>query len=79
MHVIVGPARRVGDTQRIYDRTLMGVDLSVDPDGGVALTFDACGINCQKSLYRYRIHLSAAEKELLATARLQPSRLEASL
>jgi hypothetical protein len=57
----------------------MGVDLSVDPDGGVALTFDACGINCQKSLYRYRIHLSAAEKELLATARLQPSRLEASL
>jgi len=68
MRITVGPARRPGKVTEIYDRTLTNVDLSISADGEVTLTFEAHGVNCQKSLYRYRVHLTASEKDNLAEA-----------
>lgn len=67
MQIEVGPARRPGNASAIYDKPLSLEDFDVGPDGGIVLTLDALGINCQKSLYRYRFRLSAAEARKLAS------------
>jgi hypothetical protein len=61
MQVEVGPARRPGRADTIYDRPLKKDDLQVEPDGGIALTIDASGIRDGRSQYRYRISFTAAE------------------
>jgi hypothetical protein len=63
-----GPARRLGQTTQIYDHPLTDDALTLNRDGGITVTLDA---NCQKSLYRYRIHLTASEKAKLASALVQ--------
>jgi hypothetical protein len=52
MQIEVGPARRPGMTDTIYDGPLKTDDLRVNPDGGIALTVDANGIRDGRSQYR---------------------------
>ena len=66
MQIEVGPARRPGITNTIYDRPLNKDDLQVDPNGGIALTIDASGIKDGRSRYRYRISFTAIEANRLA-------------
>lgn len=61
MHIEVGPARRPGNSFTIYDKPLEETDLEVGQNGEVVLTIRASGINCRKSLYRYKIRLSPHE------------------
>ena len=68
MQVEVGPARRPGRADTIYDRPLKKDDLQVEPDGGIALTIDASGIRDGRSQYRYRISFTADEAGRLARA-----------
>jgi hypothetical protein len=68
MEIEVGPARRPGHATEIYSQPLLDADLKVEADGGLTLTLDACGVNCRKSRYRYRIHLTASDKQKLAAA-----------
>lgn len=71
MQIEVGPARRPGNVSEIYDSPLRAEDFHVGPDGGITLTVDAFGINCQKSLYRYRLRLSAADAKRFASVALR--------
>ncbi|WP_311031229.1 hypothetical protein [Mesorhizobium koreense] len=66
MLIEVGPARRPGIADTIYDRPLQKDDLQVDPNGGIALTIDASGIRDVKSHYRYRISFTAVEAGRIA-------------
>ncbi|WP_311030931.1 hypothetical protein [Mesorhizobium koreense] len=68
MQIEVGPARRPGMTDTIYEGPLKTDDLQVNPDGGIALTVDANGIRDGRSQYRYRISFTAAEAGRLAGA-----------
>ena len=68
MYIEVGPARRPGSRNAIYDEPLEASKLEANPDGSVTLTVDASGIRCDKSLYRYRIRLSPSEAACLARA-----------
>jgi len=65
MRIDVGPARRLGNSSGIYDRPLEKADLEVGHDGNVVLTINASGMNCRKSLYRYKIHLSQREVDYM--------------
>jgi hypothetical protein len=58
MRIKVGPARRPGNTTIIYDESLAGTDIAPDGNGTVQLSFDAHGVRCDKSLYRYQMRLS---------------------
>jgi hypothetical protein len=60
MRVKVGPARRPGNTTTIYDGALDNAEITEDK-GGVQLSFDALGIRCDKSLYRYSVKLSSED------------------
>lgn len=66
MQIEVGPARRPGLANTIYDRPLKEDDLQVDPSGGIALTIDAGGIRDVKSHHRYRISFTAVEAGRIA-------------
>jgi hypothetical protein len=68
MQIEVGPARRPGIADTIYDRPLNKDDLQVDPNGGIAVTIDASGLRDGKSRYRYRISFTADEAGRLAGA-----------
>jgi hypothetical protein len=68
MDIEVGPARRPGHSTEIYSGPLAEADMKVEADGGLTLTLDACGINCKKSLYRYRFHLTASDIRKLSEA-----------
>jgi hypothetical protein len=68
MHIEVGPARRPGNCSIIYDKPLEDGDLEIGHDGEVVLTIKANGVNCRKSLYRYRIRLSRREADSLGRA-----------
>ena len=68
MDIEVGPARRPGVSSEIYRQPLKGADLDTDRDGSLTLTIDASGINCMKSLYRYKITFSADEIQMLLRA-----------
>jgi hypothetical protein len=68
MHIEVGPARRPGNCSVIYDKPLEEGDLAIGDEGEVVLTINASGVNCRKSLYRYRIRLSRREADRLARA-----------
>jgi hypothetical protein len=61
MRIDVGPARRPGNSFGIYDKPLEETDLEVGHDGNVVLTINASGMNCRKSLYRYKIRLNRRE------------------
>jgi hypothetical protein len=63
MHIEVGPARRSGNSFTIYDKPLDETELEFGHNGEVVLTIRASGINCRKSLYRYKIRLSPHEAE----------------
>jgi hypothetical protein len=73
LRVVAGPARREGSLTTIYDRPAEDGNFGLDRDGNLMLTFDACGINCPKSLYRYQIRFTpdCVQKliELLSQAR----------
>ena len=58
MRVKVGPARRLGDTKTIYDDQLSLAEVNAEKDGAIELSFDALGIRCDKSRYRYKLKLS---------------------
>jgi hypothetical protein len=55
----------------IYDRPLTAADFHIDLDRGLTFTIDASGINCTRSLYRYRIRLTSQEARDLARAVLK--------
>jgi hypothetical protein len=66
MQIEVGPARRPGTPSSIYNEPLTSENFRADGKGNVFLTIDACGMNCSKSLYRYKLRLSREEaRELL--------------
>jgi hypothetical protein len=66
MQIEVGPARRPGTPSSIYNEPLTSENFWIDGKGNVLLTVDACGMNCSKSLYRYKLRLSRDEaRELL--------------
>lgn len=66
MQIEVGPARRQGKPSSIYNEPLTVENLTIDETGDVLLTVDASGLNCNKSLYRYKLRLSQDEaRELL--------------
>lgn len=54
MRIEVGPARRPGNCLGIYAKQLEEADLEVGHDGEVIVTINAIGVNCRKSLYRYK-------------------------
>ena len=58
MKVKVGPARRPGNETVIYDEPLSLSDIAPETDGTIRLSFDALGIRCDKSRYRYQMKLS---------------------
>lgn len=58
MHVDVGPARRPGSISSIFNEPLCSDDISSNNDGSVELSFDASGMHCDKSRYRYQLKLS---------------------
>jgi hypothetical protein len=58
MRVKVGPARRPGSTTTIYEGAVDGAEITQGDTGGIQLSFDAVGIRCDKSLYRYSVKLS---------------------
>jgi hypothetical protein len=68
MRIEVGPARRLGNSVGIYDKPLDQADLEVRHNGDVVLTVNASGVNCRKSLYRYKILLSKHEVERVGRA-----------
>ena len=71
MRIDVGPARRPGNSFGIYDKPLEETDLEVGHDGDVILTINASGVNCRKSLYRYKIHLSRHEVDRMERASIK--------
>jgi hypothetical protein len=72
MDIEVGPARRPGHTTEIYSGPLAEADMKLEADGDLTLTLNACGINCKKSLYRYRIRLTASDIRKLSEAGVAP-------
>lgn len=70
MQIEVGPARRPGTPSSIYNEPLTNENFRVDEKGNLLLTVDACGMNCSKSHYRYKLRLSRDEaRELLRVLR----------
>ena len=63
MPIEVSPARRPGNRPTLYDKPLEETEVEVGHNGEVVLTIRASGINCRKSLYRYKIRLSPHEAE----------------
>jgi hypothetical protein len=61
MQIEVGPARRPGIEDTIYDRPLKKDDLQVDQNGRITLTIDVRGIRDGRSRYRYLIRFTAEE------------------
>jgi hypothetical protein len=68
MQIEVGPARRPGTPSSIYDQPLTNKNFRVDEKGNILLTVDAYGMNCSKSLYRYKLRLSRDEARELVKA-----------
>jgi hypothetical protein len=68
MQIEVGPARRPGTPSSIYDQPLTNKDFRVDEKGNILLTVDAYGMNCSRSLYRYKLRLSRDEARELVKA-----------
>lgn len=68
MQIEVGPARRPGTPSSIYNEPLTNENFRVDEKGNVLLTVDACGMNCSKSHYRYKLRLSRDEARELMKA-----------
>jgi hypothetical protein len=68
MQIEVGPARRPGTPSSIYNEPLTNENFRVDEKGNVLLTVDACGMNCSKSHYRYKLRLSRDEAQELMKA-----------
>lgn len=68
MQIEVGPARRPGAQSSIYDEPLTPENFRLDEKGNVLLTVDANGINCNRSLYRYKLCLSHDEARELVKA-----------
>jgi hypothetical protein len=68
MQIEVGPARRPGTPSSIYDQPLTNKNFRVDEKGNILLTVDAYGMNCSKSLYRYKLRLSRDEARELMKA-----------
>jgi hypothetical protein len=68
MQIEVGPARRPGTPSSIYNEPLTNENFRVDEKGNVLLTVDAFGMNCTKSLYRYKLRLSHDEAQELLQA-----------
>lgn len=67
MLVDIGPAKRVGTRKSILDRPLIEEDVT-SFDGETVLTFCADGVHGVGALYRYELHLTKADMDLLRAA-----------
>lgn len=67
MLVDIGPAKRVGTRKSILDRPLIKGDVT-SLGGETILTFCADGIHGVGALYRYELHLTKADMDLLHAA-----------
>jgi hypothetical protein len=67
MLVDIGPAKRIGTRKNILDRPLVQADVTFVRDETV-LTFCADGVHGVGALYRYELHLTRADIELLQDA-----------
>ncbi|MEX4010333.1 hypothetical protein [Neoaquamicrobium sediminum] len=64
MLVDVGPAKRVGNRKKIYDRALREEDVA-KRDGITVITICADGIHGSGALYRYELQLSPSDLAVL--------------
>lgn len=67
MMVDIGPAKRVGTRKSILDRPLIETDVTF-LDGETVLTFCADGVHGAGALYRYELHLTRSDMDLLRAA-----------